>query len=454
MQSTRLAYAALAFTLVTPTLSAGNLNPPPGAVAPTDRKILSQATTPLPLTISQPGNYVLTSDLVGGAGNGIEVTADDVVIDLNGFSLIGSPNSTNGVIDLDQEHNGFVIKNGTIRNWPERALEITELVGARCENLTIHSSGNGLLGGRNAVVTNVTVRGSSGAGIYIPGGGSITDCAVSGCFVGIQADRGATVTNCTAQECQVGFQYDTNSVFTNCAATDCGDGFQGDSGGVLRGCLAASNGVGFIGDAGNSYTDCAARNNVLAGFAGGGGDTTLTNCTSIGNGTEGFRIQGPSRLEGCLASQNGETGIYLLGAQGEAVRCTATSNGSGGGNPGIRTEGDNAVVSGCTVTGNAGRGVWMEGPGAVCVGNTSQNNSDDGITIDNDGGRIEGNHSSGNNASGFAIYGARNLIIRNSAGGNLGFANYFISNSNNVIGPIVDQANIATSGSPHANYEQ
>ena len=59
-----------------------------GGVTPAD-------TPGFPVTLSQPGSYVLTSNLVVSTEViGIDVTADNVSIDLNGFSLIGPTTCT------------------------------------------------------------------------------------------------------------------------------------------------------------------------------------------------------------------------------------------------------------------------------------------------------------------------------------------------------------------------
>src|SRR5438045_1829085 len=44
-----------------------------------------------PITISQPGSYRLSSNLIvpNGLVNGIEIMVDDVVLDLNGFASMG-----------------------------------------------------------------------------------------------------------------------------------------------------------------------------------------------------------------------------------------------------------------------------------------------------------------------------------------------------------------------------
>jgi hypothetical protein len=73
---------------------------PPGAPAPT-MKTLTQVEprTPiisLPFTASQPGSYYLTANLSSTAG-GIRITAADVTIDLNGFTITGPGAGSSGI---------------------------------------------------------------------------------------------------------------------------------------------------------------------------------------------------------------------------------------------------------------------------------------------------------------------------------------------------------------------
>ena len=86
-----------------------------------------------PITISSPGSYVLTSNLVSGLENTniIRITSNNVTIDMNGFSIIGPRTCTGfGVsIALGCDHPGMtadgisapnsvhsiVIKNGMIK---------------------------------------------------------------------------------------------------------------------------------------------------------------------------------------------------------------------------------------------------------------------------------------------------------------------------------------------------
>src|SRR5262245_32112399 len=81
---------------------AGDLNPPLGPVAPTlktltdvePRIAISAANTPgdadSVFRITQPGSYYLTGNVTGVAGrHGVEIAANSVTLDLNGFDLAG-----------------------------------------------------------------------------------------------------------------------------------------------------------------------------------------------------------------------------------------------------------------------------------------------------------------------------------------------------------------------------
>ena len=71
-----------------------------------------------PTTITQPGLYQLQNDVVVSSGVGITVAASDVVIDLNGHSLIGPGTASNTSIGIWASNRDRVtIRNGTIDNF-------------------------------------------------------------------------------------------------------------------------------------------------------------------------------------------------------------------------------------------------------------------------------------------------------------------------------------------------
>ncbi|MHC4698638.1 MAG: MopE-related protein [Planctomycetota bacterium] len=214
-------------------VSAGDLDPPPGPIQPTNRVQLNAQAITLPYTISQPGSYVLTSELIGSSGQGgIIIEADDVTLDLNGFTLLGVAGSLVG-IHVTGSHDNIVVINGMVRGWGDDGIDVTSATGGRVNGIT--SNANGAVGigvGPSNVVLNCTAESNGAQGFLSTGSAQFADCAaVSNTGTGIETGAGSLVRNSRAIQ---------NS----------GHGILASDGSVVKGCIASSNdnaGIGVTG---------------------------------------------------------------------------------------------------------------------------------------------------------------------------------------------------------------
>lgn len=147
-----------------------------------------------PLTISEPGSYMLMENIIVPNANtmAIEVTADNVTIDLNGFSIIGpvvctasgSPATVACVpsgIDTSPciytLRDALTVKNGTITGcggsgvftWGSAIIENIYAKGNRGDGINVAHGG----GTAKAIVRNTVASSNYFGGIYV-GCGLIT----------------------------------------------------------------------------------------------------------------------------------------------------------------------------------------------------------------------------------------------------------------------------------------
>ncbi|MEO1513126.1 MAG: hypothetical protein AAFU70_13725, partial [Planctomycetota bacterium] len=108
----------------------GGLNPPAGPIQNTGPDLgqvepripVGPGTTPggsfSQFTISQPGSYYLTGDLVGVSGrSGIFIESSGVSLDLNGFEVRGVSGSGSGIVISGFGIDNVRIFNGGVRGW-------------------------------------------------------------------------------------------------------------------------------------------------------------------------------------------------------------------------------------------------------------------------------------------------------------------------------------------------
>ena len=161
------------------TWAQGSLTPP-GAPAPT-MKTLNQvepriAITNLPYTVSTSGSYYVSANLAGTGG--INVYADNVTVDLMGFTLSGNT----GGDGVYTERSGVVVCNGIITRFGV-GVQLSNANGCRLQNLVcvsntyrgiqVSSSSGNCVG--NAII-DCTIAANGEAGVYM-GSSSSGNCA-------------------------------------------------------------------------------------------------------------------------------------------------------------------------------------------------------------------------------------------------------------------------------------
>src|SRR6266850_2137755 len=116
---------------------------PPGAPAPIFKTLQEvEPRTPissLPITLSQPGSYYLTTNLVGSAGqHGITITGPRVTLDLMGFELRGVPGSLSGIFlnPATSPH----LRNGSLTGWGQDGVNGNNGGAGVIEDLRVSSN--------------------------------------------------------------------------------------------------------------------------------------------------------------------------------------------------------------------------------------------------------------------------------------------------------------------------
>jgi hypothetical protein len=334
-------------------LAQGSLTPP-GAPAPTMKSLAQiEPRTPIssaPFTISTPGSYYLTTNVVVGTGLAIQITTNYVTLDLNGFTIASTdPGNSGAGILLGGGDSDITIFNGYIR-------------GSVTNNGSGVYSGPGFNNGiifnsvvpQNIHISNVTVSGVLNNGIFLGGVNSVLvdRCAVhtvggSGIVAGVVADSTAedcgndgVDANATAHNCYGASSRDGDGINCSGTAENCrGDSVSGTgvSASVAHNCYGASlgSGDGVSGsDISNCHGESATGNGVTAyvanncgGSTSGGGygisAASAINCIGSASGS-GYGIYASYNTIGCNGYSSTGTGLYTV----NAAFCTAGSSSS------------------------------------------------------------------------------------------------------------------------------
>ena len=161
---------------------------PPGAPGETDSVRLPGTPIDGPTEITLPGHYYLTRNITLPAqGTGVRISADDVTLDMGGFTIVGDPLGDDVGISVGE--NKVRIFNGIIdgaETGVDAPVEDVSISGVAVYNASVGfvrgqggvlegciSSGNRTgveINGRNAVVRGCVIRSNDNSGVVVNGG--------------------------------------------------------------------------------------------------------------------------------------------------------------------------------------------------------------------------------------------------------------------------------------------
>ncbi|MBI4661379.1 MAG: right-handed parallel beta-helix repeat-containing protein [Verrucomicrobia bacterium] len=403
----------------------------------------------LPFSVTVPGSYYLTTNLTGARGtNGVVIQADDVTVDLNGFSLIGSPGALNGITVSDARRN-VRISNGSIRNWTV-GIEATNSAQSSLELLVVSENlGHGILLGPNSVVMKCTSYSNQGDGINADREATVKDCTARGNFLnGIKLGTGSEVRACLASfNSEHGIAVEKYCVVSDCTVlSNTRVGLAAGEGCQISAVSASHNReVGIVLGANSVVNNSFATLNSWSGLV-GGDSCRITETSTTFNGQNGIASGAESQMNNCVASQNQDHGL-VAGAGSHVLQSKANGNRK----VGIRAE-NGSTVQGCTSQRNGADGILVSSDCTVAANHCTYNfNARDaaGIHATGTDNCIKENHVVSNDR-GLSVEIAGNIIFKNTAANNT--INYLILGSQ-TIGPVVKGTAPIEVTNPWTNFE-
>lgn len=296
------------------------------------------AISSLPYTISSPGSYYVTANLTPPSGQGgITISASDVTLDLNGFSLTGTgaAAAANAILINDTLKN-IHVHGGGIRNWPGKAISAgTNTSTTVYEDLRIHSCATGgIASGNNCSVRRcqvVSCTGGPGVSVGIYSDVDQVSCDHNG--RGIVGTQLATVSRCLVT-------YST------------GNGIDFGPRVSVLDCILNSNSGASINTSGNSLiANCTVETSAIAGVNAGSA-STVQGCTIISQGSDNIIAGGDCLVLHNLCAGNGP------GSSAVGIHTTFGAN---------RIQ-DNHIIS-------VGKGILLTGSSNITVGNSITSSS-------------------------------------------------------------------------------
>jgi len=410
-------------------IESGTLDPPapPG---PTDG-VRSPGTpiSALPFTVTTSGRYYLTRNLIQTT-SGITINADDVDLDLNGFTITSTSSFIVQVaagVTGTRIHSGNLV-DGQTGIFQESSASETELL---IEDVRVHSaSGTAILTQEKTTIRRCHVIDAGADAISVGQSSIVESCDVDNANLS-------------------GILAGANSLVSQCRVSDSG----------------ATGPQVAIGVGDDSVVELCAVSNIDGGGIAGGTGVTARNVSvhdSVAPTAVGIQLGNGGRISGCTVSSTSPSGIVT--ANYALVEHCAVVDSSGTGiSTGARSTIRNSIVNGATADGIiAVTGALIDGnvvTGKVdgiegSVGNRVINNvlrsNTNGIHLTGTVNHVDGNTLTLNSGNGILSDLGNSTVVRNSARGNAG-GNYALV-ADDLQGVIITIANMLSSTLTHFNY--
>lgn len=211
----------------------------------------------LPYAITEPGAYYLIGSLSSSSNtDGIVISCNDVILDLNGFTINGTT-ATLSAINVAQPCNNLIIRNGVIRGWGRIGINALNATDSSYEDLKSYNNQlSGFHVGANSLLRQCGAYGN-GHGVTngVPGWGdgfsldaycTVTECKSRGNYeFGFFAGDAAKITGCTAAHNGMGgiHCWNYSTIRDSLVVRNSGDGIRIDSQCRVVGNNSCENGI-------------------------------------------------------------------------------------------------------------------------------------------------------------------------------------------------------------------
>jgi hypothetical protein len=246
--------------MLAPGVRGGPLDPPGPPSSSDGVRLPGTPIDHIPYTISTPGNYYLTRNLaLATSGDGITIAADDVAIDLMGFTIAGPGVGFTGagITGDGSFHKNVAVRGGTLAAWPGVAIFSSGIAPSRFEDLIMRKNGKGLVTDPGSTVRNIEVDDTADIAIHMFANSSIDGCVVKTATIGIIIGAASVVTRCSVSGAASGVQLGAGAHMSDCAVSSATvAAIEAGDGSVVDGCSVYVAGDGIRVSAGAQVTNC------------------------------------------------------------------------------------------------------------------------------------------------------------------------------------------------------